>query len=234
MTSYLRILGVVLVSMLLCSGLLIAQTGVAQTTQMNCTTQAPATHVKLAEGDQSSPNHLLISRTASAGAAIELDICAADVTVKGGKDDQLRVSVDVDDPSVKLTPADYLQVLDVTAQGVTVKLKLPESPRAKVLVVVPATTPKLEVGLIHGNLSFETDRIGGERKINVASGHVELLANSDAYAKLHASVLLGGFHDHRPGGQTGIGMISTSLKGTGNGTIELNVLRGAVDIRAWD
>jgi hypothetical protein len=229
MTGNLRFLGAALVSLLLCGGYMAAQSA-----QMNCTAQAPGTHVKLAEGDQSSPNHLLISRTVSAGAAIELDICAADVTVKGGKDDQLRVSVDVDSPSAKLTPEDYLQVLDVTAQTVTVKLKAPESPRAKVIVVVPATTPKLEVGLIHGNLSFETDRIGGERKINVASGHIEVLANSDAYAKLHASVLMGGFHDHRPGGQTAIGMISTSLKGTGNGTIELNVARGGVDLRAWD
>ena len=129
---------------------------------------------------------------------------------------------------------DYLRALETTPQAVNLKLYLPKRPRAKVLIVIPATAPKLQVNLVRGDLTFETDRISGERRINVVSGNVEILANADAYATLHASVLLGSFHDHRPPREDNHGIISQSLSGTGKGSIEVNVVRGSVDLKAWD
>jgi hypothetical protein len=46
---------------------------------------------------------------------------------------------------------------------------------AKAVIVVPARTPELQVNLVRGDLSFETDRIAGEHRINVVSGHVDVL-----------------------------------------------------------
>jgi hypothetical protein len=115
-----------------------------------------------------------------------------------------------------------------------VKLYLPKLPRAKVVVVIPATTPKLDVNLVRGDLSFQTDRIAGERKINVVSGHVDLLGNDDSYGTLHASVLMGSFHDHRQGREDDHGMVSKSISGKGKGSIEINVVRGGIDLKAWD
>jgi hypothetical protein len=52
----------------------------AQHKPMDCT-RVPTTHVKLAEGDQSSANHLQVSRKVTARASIDLDVCSADVTI---------------------------------------------------------------------------------------------------------------------------------------------------------
>ena len=102
------------------------------------------------------------------------------------------------------------------------------------MVVISATTPKLDVNLVGGDLSFETDRIAGERKINVVSGHVDLLGNADSYTTLHGSVLMGSFHDHRQGRDDEHGIVSKSLSGTGKGSIEIDVVRGSIDLKAWD
>jgi hypothetical protein len=206
---------------------------VAQHESIDCTKVSP-TPVKLAEGDQNTARHLKVSRKIEPGASIDLDVCAADLTIKAGKDDRFQVTVDFDTANAKSVAGDYLQALEVTPQAVSVKLYLPKRPRAKVLVVLPAMTPKLQVNLVRGDLSLETDRIAGERRINVVSGNVEILGNADSYATLHASVLLGSLHDDRPPREDSHGIVSKSLSGTGKGSIEVNVVRGNVDLKAWD
>lgn len=86
---------------------------------------------------------------------------------------------------------------------------------------------------MRGNLTFETNRIAGESRINVVSGNVDILANPDSYGTLHADVLLGGFHDHRSH-EDAHGMVSKSLSGTGQGSIEVSVVKGRVNLKAWD
>jgi hypothetical protein len=205
----------------------------AQHQPMDCTRE-PTAHVKLAEGDHADATHLQLSRKISNGASLDLDVCDADITVKGGKDDLLRISVDFEAGAPKLPARDYLQALDVTPDSVNVKLYLPKQPRAKVIIVVPANMPRTQINLVRGDLSFETDRIPGERRINVVSGHVDVLGNADSYRTLHASVLLGSFHDHRQPNESAHGMVSRSLSGTGAGSIEINVVKGSLDLKAWD
>ena len=200
---------------------------------MDCTME-PTTHVKLTNGDESSATHLQLSRKVATRASMNLDVCDADLTVKGGKDDLLRVSVDFESGAPKLAVGDYLHALDITPESVNVKLYLPRKPRAKVIITVPANTPRTQVNLVRGDLSFETDRIPGERRINVVSGHVEVLGNADSYSTLHASVLVGSYRDHRLPNESAHGMISKSVSGTGAGSIEVNVVRGSLDLRAWD
>jgi hypothetical protein len=117
--------------------LLFVEQAIAQNQSMDCTSE-PTTHVKLAEGDESGPTHLQLGRKVSNGATIDPDVCDADVTVKGGKDHLLRVSVDFEKGAPKLPAADYLHALDVTPEYVRLKLYLPKQPRAKVVIVVPA------------------------------------------------------------------------------------------------
>jgi hypothetical protein len=198
---------------------------------MDCTKSSdkPAT---LTAGDESSARHFKVSRKISAEAPVDLDICAADVTVKAGHDDTLNVIVNFDGAAPKAA-ADYLKALDISPQAVGVKLYLPKTPRAKVQIVLPGTIPKLKINLVRGNLTFETDRIAGERSINVISGDVDILANPDAYANLHSSVLMGSFYDRRTH-ESSHGTTSKSLAGTGKGSIDINVVRGNVDLKAWD
>ena len=205
----------------------------AQSKSVDCTA-APKSHVQLAETDQSGKAHLKLARKVDIRTSVDLEVCDADLRIKGGTDDFLRITVEFDKGTPNLPAGDYLQALDVGPEAVTVKLHLPMRPRAKVLVVVPLSTPGLQLNLVRGDLSLETDRIAGERRINVVSGHVEVLANPDSYGALHASVLLGGFHDRRKGGEESHGMVSKSLTGTGRGSIEVNVVRGSLVLAAWD
>jgi len=55
---------------------------------------------------------------------------------------------------------------------------------------------------------------------------VDLLGNADSYATLHASVLMGSFHDHRQRRDDEHGIVSKSLSGTGEGSIEIDVVKG--------
>jgi hypothetical protein len=205
----------------------------AQNQSMDCTT-TPQTRVTLAEGDQNSPRHLQVTRELLPGAHIDLDVCNADLIVKGGLNELLRLTVDLGSNTPAFLPGDYLQVLDTVSQTAAIKLHLPKSPRAKVVITVPASVRNLRLNLVRGDLSFETDRIHGDRKVNVVSGHLEVLANADAYSSFHSSVLMGSFHDHRKGGENAYGMVSKDLPGTGRGTLDVNVVKGSIDLRAWD
>jgi len=214
--------------------LLLGGYALAESHSMNCDSERPGTHVDLAKDDQNSATHLQLSRKIALGAAVVLDVCAADLTITGSTNDQLQVTVDLGNAASKLTAGDYLQALDVGGQRVNVQLHLPKSVRAKVVIVVPAGISKLELNLVSGNLSFETERIGGERSINVVHGHVDLLANTDSYGTLHVDIVMGSFHDHRKGGEDHRFMVSDELPGSGRGSIEINVVAGSVDIRPWD
>jgi len=216
------------------SWLLLAGRALAESRSMSCDSKLPATHAQLAEGDQNTANHLELSRKIASGASVDLDVCAADLTITASGSDILRVTVDIGNPAQKLTAADYLQAFDVSPQGLTLQLHLPKDVRAKVVVALPAAIAKLDIDLVSGNLSFQTDRIGGKREINVVRGHVELVGNADSYASLHVDVVMGSFHDHRKGGEDHHFMVSQSLSGTGKGSIEINVVAGRVDIKAWD
>ena len=202
--------------------LLCGRSEVAQSQSVDCAA-APKNLVQLAETDQNGKTHLQIARKVDIRASVDLEVCDADLMIKGGKDDFLRITVDFDKGIPALPAGDYLQALDVGPEAVNVKLHLPMRPRAKVHVVVPPSTPGLRLNLLRG-----------ERRINVVSGHVEVLANPDSYGALHASVLLGSFHDRRKSGEESHGIVSKSLTGTGRGSVEVNVVRGSLVLAAWD
>jgi hypothetical protein len=218
----------------LASWSLLAGDTFAQRQSMNCTEPPPATHAELAKDDKHTADHFELSRKIGPEVAIALDICYADLTVKGSNSDLLRVVVDIGNPAPKTSAADYLQALDVTPQTANVKLHLPSRVRAKVLIVVPSATSKLDLNLVSGELAFETDRISGQRKIDVVNGHVELLANADSYGTLKVNVLMGSFHDRHAGDEGHPVMVSRSLTGTGKGSVDINVAKGTVDLKPWD
>jgi predicted metal-dependent hydrolase len=80
----------------------------AQNHSMNCHDTLSPIHAELTKEDQNSANHLEVSRRLRPEVAIVLDICDADVTIKGSNTDMLRVSVDIGNPASKMTAGDYL------------------------------------------------------------------------------------------------------------------------------
>jgi len=219
---------------ILASWLVFAPRALADDKSMACDTRPPAVHASLAENDQNSANHLQLSRKLGLDASIDLDVCAAEVRIVGSNNDQLQVTVDIESPAPKMTAADYLQTLDVSPQTAKLQFHLLKSLRAKVVIAVPAKITRLKADLVNGSLSLETDRIRGDRTINVVHGNVELLANADAYSTLHVDTVMGSFRDHRKGGEEHHFMVSQSLSGTGTGSVAINVVMGSVDIKAWD
>lgn len=217
-----------------CVALLYCGLANAQDQSMDCSSAPAKTHVTLAKDDQNAPNLLKVARKLPMGVPVDLEVCDADLTIKGSKDELLRITVEVGDHTPGFLPGDYLQTLDVNSQAAIVKLHLPKHPSSKVIIEVPSGAPSLKLNLVRGDLSFQAERVRGERKINVVSGRVELLSNRDTYSILNLNVLIGSYHDHRPGGEQAHGIVSKSLSGVGRGSIDLNVVRGSVDVRAWD
>ncbi len=215
-----RIIGLWAVAALLCGHAAAQQAG------SDCST-SPPTHVQLAPGDPNTAKHLDVARAIAAGAAIELNICGAQLIIKGAEGDQFRITAD-SDTAAPHQLGDYLEALDITPSAVHVRLNLPKQPPATVTIVIPAKTPKLELNLVHGDLRFDTDRIAGDREINVVAGHVILFANPDTYHTLESSIVMGSYHDRRPPNlQSAHGLVSKSLSGTGVGAVKVNVVRGS-------
>ncbi|HEX8815664.1 MAG TPA: hypothetical protein VF753_09200 [Terriglobales bacterium] len=200
---------------------------------MNCDSAVPQRHIELLPGDQNSASHLQLARKVPAGSAIHLDICTADVVLLASKSDQIEVTLDLANPPATATAADYVQNLSVSASETRLHLHLSKQVKGRVVIAVPAATPRLEVNLVHGDLSFQTDRIRGDRSINLVHGHLDVESNADAYATMHVDTVMASFHDRRSG-QESHGMTSREITGTGQGTIEINVVMGGVELKAWD
>ncbi len=213
---------------------LLGVNGNASAHSMNCDAKLPRTHAQLAQNDQNSPNHLELSREIGGGAAIDLDVCTADLTVLGGIGDKLRVTVDLGNLEDKLTAGDYLETLDASPRNARVELHLPPEVKARVVIVLPAGTSKLDLNLVRGSLRFEAARISGQREVNLVSGHLDFLGNADSYEHLDANVVMGSFHDYRQNGSGHGVLVSRSQSGTGKGSIDLNVVKGSLDLKPWD
>lgn len=197
---------------------------------MSCPGSLSGTHATLAEGDKSSAGHLQVQRKISPGAAFDLDICAADVTLTGSSDNTLRITLDMESPSQQHSAADYLQTLDITTDHVKLQLHLLRALRARVTIEIPATTPDLTFNLGRGDLTLVADLFGGERKINVGYGHVDIQGNPDAYESMNVNVGMGSLHDNRKDGENHHFIVARSFEGTGKGSIEVNVGMGRVNL----
>jgi hypothetical protein len=231
MISLLRQKPTVLLYCLLAISPLLAQSAFAEDhDSMNCPGSLPATHATLAEGDQNSVSHLQLTRRIETGAEFDVDICAADVTLTGGANDTLRITVDLENPSQQHTTADYLQKLDITPTHVKLQLHLMHALHARVTIELPAATPELTLNLGRGDLTLVADTIGGERKINVGYGHVNFQGNADAYESMNVNIGLGSLHDNRKDGQNHHFIVARSFEGTGKGSIEMNVGMGGMDL----
>lgn len=203
----------------------------AQEREMKCDGNLPPKHIELSKDDENIAGHLQLSREIPSGVPVTLNVCAANLTILGGDKSFLQLTIDMDKSSRNSNAADYLEALDITPQGVTLKLDFSERPFAKVLIVLPAGTPKVDLNLWKGNLSFESARIAGDRLINVADGHVDYLGNDGTYANLQANIAIGSLHDRRPGGKNKHLIVAQTLPGTGQGSVRINVAKGSVDLK---
>lgn len=90
---------------------------------------------------------------------------------------------------------------------------------------------KSEINLGAGKFYFDAEGVKGNREVNLGAGEAYLtMADDRGYANFEANVGMGSFHDHRPGGGSSHFIISRSYKGKGDGSLEVNVGAGSIDV----
>jgi hypothetical protein len=94
-----------------------------------------------------------------------------------------------------------------------------------------STSLASEVNLGAGKIYFDADGIKGDRKLNLGAGDANLTMWGDRdYTSFEANVGMGSFHDHRPGGGSSHFIISRRYQGKGQGSLEVNVGAGSIEI----
>ena len=199
----------------------------------NCNGDTPTVH----EYDQQPTDtvqarHLEMIRAFTGTGKLAVDICNADVRVltRPGAQNQLELTVNLDSGS---HPArDYIRSFRVQPQDGTVKLQFPSGSHARVTITVPLEGGSdFQLNLGKGDLDFEAAGSAGSRQINVGLGSMKLLVGAKSYSSMQVNIGLGTLHDHRPNQQNGYFVVSREYQAGGDGSIEINVGMGSLDIR---
>lgn len=183
-------------------------------------------------GDVLEPRHLEISRPFTGSGKLNVSVCDAQLVVRARPDAKdLKISVELGDKS-NVPAVDYIHVLKVAPNDGVILLKFPEDSHAVVTLTVPMNEGlESQFNLGKGNLNFDAIRSAGRRQINVGYGHAKLLVEGDtSYSDMQVNIGLGSLHDHRPGGHDGHFVVSRSHSGTGDGSLQINVGMGSLDI----
>lgn len=183
-------------------------------------------------GDVLEPRHLEIARPFSGTGKLTINICDAQLVVRARPDAKdLKISVELGNKS-NVPAVDYIHVLKVAPDNGVVLLKFPDDSHAVVTLTVPMKEGlESEFNLGKGNLNFDAIGSAGGRQINVGYGHAKLLVEGDkSYSDMQVNIGMGSLHDHRPGGHDGHFVVSRNYSGTGDGSIQINVGMGSLDI----
>ena len=183
-------------------------------------------------GDVLEARHLEIARTFTGTGTLNISVCNADLRVRALPDaKELKLSVELEEKTG--SPAsDYIHILRVAPDNAVVHLKFPGNSHAEVTLTVPMNAGLTsEFNLGKGDLNFDAIGSAGQRNINVGYGHAKLLVDGDkSYSSMQVNIGLGSLHDHRPGGHDGHFVISRNYSGSGDGTLQVNVGMGSMDI----
>jgi hypothetical protein len=185
-------------------------------------------------GDILQPNHLEITRPFDSNGKLELSVCRADLHVITSPDaKEITLNIEVKTQSLHSTVADYIRTLRVDPDHALIELKFPRQVHATVTLTMPmAPDSESKFTLGFGDLDFNAVGSSGNREINVGMGHLQLLLDDDkTYATMQVNVGMGSFHDHRPNGHSSHLNASRNYKGSGSGSLKINVGMGSVDIR---
>lgn len=207
---------------------------------MNCGNDDPplTTHDYVSNpGDVLQPHHLEVTRPFDSNGKLELSVCRADLRVLTRPDaKEIKLTVELKTKSLHSTVADHIRTLHVEPDHGIIELKFPKQVHAIVTLTMPMgsdSESKFNVGL--GDFDFNAIGGSGNREINVGMGHLQLLLDNDkTYATMQLNIGMGSLHDHRPSGHSGHNghvIVHREYRGSGSGSIKINVGMGSVDIR---
>lgn len=204
---------------------------VAHAENNNCGEPPAESHYVAQSGDTEDAQHMTVARPFRGEGRLEFNMCSGELRIERSHDDKLKVRIETGStPSLKMRA--YIKTLDVTSNHATISLEFPHKLHPVVILELPSSTSlSSEINLGAGKLFFDADGVKGNREINLGAGETHLILASDrGYASLEANVGMGSFHDHRPGGASSHFIISRQYQGKGDGTLEVNVGAGSIDI----
>lgn len=204
---------------------------VAQAENNNCGEPPDPSHYVAQSGDTEDAQHLAVERDFTGQGRLEFNMCSGELRIERGHGDKLTLRIETGSaPALKMRA--YVKTLDVAADHVTISLEFPHKSHAVVVLELPSSTSlNSQINLGAGKLVFDADGVKGDREINLGAGdaHLGMVGDRD-YASFEANVGMGSFHDHRPGGGSSHFIISRQYQGKGEGTLQVNVGAGSIDI----
>jgi hypothetical protein len=215
----------------LCGVVLFGMGVAARAENNNCGEPPDPSHYVAQSGDTENAQHLAVERTFNGQGKLELNMCSGELRIERGHGDKLKLRIETDEtPSLKMRA--YIKTLDVTGDQATISLEFPHKVHPVVVLELPSSTSMVsEINLGAGKLYFDADGIKGHREVNLGAGEADLTMWGDRdYASFEANVGMGSFHDHRPGGGSSHFIISRQYQGKGEGTVEVNVGAGSIEI----
>jgi hypothetical protein len=213
-------------------GIVLCAMGVAARADNNNCGEPPETsHYVAQSGDTEDAQHLALERTFTGHGRLELNMCSGELRIERGHGDKLKLRIETGAaPSLKMRA--YVKTLDVTGDHATISLEFPHRTHPVVVLELPSSTALTsEINLGAGKLYFDVEGVQGNREVNLGAGEANLTMPGDRnYATFEANVGMGSFHDHRPGGVSSHFIISRQYQGKGEGTLEVNVGAGSIEI----
>ncbi len=205
--------------------------GVARADSGDCDNRPVTGHgFQQQAGDVVQGKHLEAMRAFAGSGKLMVSICNADVRVLSRPEaTQLELTVNLEGSR---GVAEYVQAFEVRGDGGTVQLKFPKGSKAQVTLGLPMRKNlDFEFNLGKGNLDFMAAGSAGSRQINVGMGSMKLVVGEKTYANMELNIGLGTLHDHRAGEKDGHFVVSREYTGGGDGSVEVNVGMGSLDIR---
>ena len=215
----------------LCGVVLCGMSVTARADTNNCGEPPGPSHYVAQSGDTEDAQHLAVERTFTGQGKLELNVCSGELRIERGHGDKLKLRIETGaQPSMKMRA--YVKTLDVAGDHATISLEFPHNLHPVVVLELPSSASlSSEINLGAGKLYFDADGIHGDREVNLGAGEANLAMLGDrGYASFEANVGLGSFHDHRPGGTSSHFIISREYQGKGEGSLEVNVGAGSIDI----
>ena len=197
----------------------------------DCGTETKPSRYQQQPGDGADSTHLSASRKMPGADAIEINVCSGELRLDRSREpDVLRI--EVSSPGADQSLARYLQDFEASGKNAVVSVRIPSKYHAIVTVYVPrASGMQSDVNLGAGTLLLHAGVLQGNRKLNLGAGKAVLHLDGDRdYASLQANVGMGKMQDHRPGGHDAYTVISRSFAGSGQGSLQVNVGAGELDL----
>ena len=211
--------------------LISATTPAARAENNNCGEPPDPTRYVAQPGDTEDSQHIAMERSFAGHGSLELNVCSGELHIEPGHGDRLKLRIETgSSPQLKMRA--YVKTFDVSDDQVTISLQFPHKTHPVVVLELPSTASlKSEINLGAGKFYFDADGIKGNREVNLGAGDGYLSMKDDrGYADFEANVGMGSFHDHRPGGRSSHFIINREYQGKGEGSLEVNVGAGSIDI----